>query len=314
MSDKKISQLTAATTPLAGTEMLPIVQSGATVKATVASITDRLGLGTMATQAASNVAITGGTINGTTIGATTKATGAFTTVESNIAVTYGVASNNAINIETTVSGSTLTATGYGALRWTSGAYSPASIEAVRVSPGGGFGTDLIFRTHPNSGFAATDKVRITSGGNIKFENAGNGIDFSATAGTGTSELLADYEEGTWTPAWGGTGGAPTCTYSTQSGTYTKIGNKIICWFEIATATASGGAGTLQITGLPFSISNGSLKANYAVTFTTNMPEGCIANGTAANLTARYSDIEVSYLGVSALSATSYIIGMIVATA
>jgi hypothetical protein len=38
MADKKISQLTAATTPLGGTEVLPIVQSGATVKATVANI------------------------------------------------------------------------------------------------------------------------------------------------------------------------------------------------------------------------------------------------------------------------------------
>jgi len=38
MADKKISALTAATTPLAGTEVLPIVQSGATVKATVANI------------------------------------------------------------------------------------------------------------------------------------------------------------------------------------------------------------------------------------------------------------------------------------
>lgn len=35
MADKKISALTAATPPLAGTEVLPIVQSGATVKATV---------------------------------------------------------------------------------------------------------------------------------------------------------------------------------------------------------------------------------------------------------------------------------------
>jgi hypothetical protein len=32
MADKKISQLTGATTPLAGTEVLPIVQNGATVK------------------------------------------------------------------------------------------------------------------------------------------------------------------------------------------------------------------------------------------------------------------------------------------
>jgi len=39
MSNSKISALTSATTPLAGTEVLPIVQSGATVKATVANIT-----------------------------------------------------------------------------------------------------------------------------------------------------------------------------------------------------------------------------------------------------------------------------------
>jgi hypothetical protein len=39
MADKKISALTASTTPLAGTEVLPIVQSGATVKVSVANLT-----------------------------------------------------------------------------------------------------------------------------------------------------------------------------------------------------------------------------------------------------------------------------------
>lgn len=39
MADKKISQLTASTTPLAGTEVLPIVQSGATVKVAVSDLT-----------------------------------------------------------------------------------------------------------------------------------------------------------------------------------------------------------------------------------------------------------------------------------
>ena len=34
MADKKISQLTAATTPLAGTEVLPIVQFGVAGSAT----------------------------------------------------------------------------------------------------------------------------------------------------------------------------------------------------------------------------------------------------------------------------------------
>jgi hypothetical protein len=39
MADLKISQLSSATTPLAGTEVLPIVQSGATVKVAVSNLT-----------------------------------------------------------------------------------------------------------------------------------------------------------------------------------------------------------------------------------------------------------------------------------
>lgn len=39
MADKKISALTAASTPLAGTEVLPLVQSSATVKVSVANLT-----------------------------------------------------------------------------------------------------------------------------------------------------------------------------------------------------------------------------------------------------------------------------------
>ena len=39
MVDKKISALTGATTPLAGTEVLPIVQGGSTVKVSVANLT-----------------------------------------------------------------------------------------------------------------------------------------------------------------------------------------------------------------------------------------------------------------------------------
>ena len=43
MSDKKISQLTGATTPLTGTEELAIVQGGSTVKATAQDVADLAG-------------------------------------------------------------------------------------------------------------------------------------------------------------------------------------------------------------------------------------------------------------------------------
>ena len=53
--------------------------SAMTASTTIPS-TDITGLGTMSTQNASSVAITGGTINGTAIGGTTASTGTFTTV------------------------------------------------------------------------------------------------------------------------------------------------------------------------------------------------------------------------------------------
>jgi hypothetical protein len=49
--------------------------------------TDITGLGTMSTQNANAIAVTGGTINGTTIGATTATTGAFTTVTASTSLT-----------------------------------------------------------------------------------------------------------------------------------------------------------------------------------------------------------------------------------
>ena len=70
-------------------------------------------------------------------------------------------------------------------------------------------------------------------------------------GTATANKLDDYEEGTWTPAVSGSGTAGTVTYGTQGGSYTKIGNKVTCWFSITNFTQSGASGNFTITGLPF---------------------------------------------------------------
>jgi len=87
-------------------------------------------------------------------------------------------------------------------------------------------------------------------GNVVLAN-GKGIDFSATAGTGTSELFDDYEEGTWTPTFTGTG-LSGVTYLVQQGTYTKIGRVVTIVFYVGTSgTFTSGSATLTITGLPF---------------------------------------------------------------
>lgn len=73
MSDKKISQLTAATTPLAGTETLPIVQGGQTVKATAQDIADLVPTVTLPFTLLSNsISITAGVLSNTTLKNTTS--------------------------------------------------------------------------------------------------------------------------------------------------------------------------------------------------------------------------------------------------
>jgi len=61
VADKKISALTAATTPLVGTEVLPVVQSGSTVKVAVSDLT-----AARAVSGASFTASTGNVVIGTT--------------------------------------------------------------------------------------------------------------------------------------------------------------------------------------------------------------------------------------------------------
>jgi len=100
---------------------------------------------------------------------------------------------------------------------------------------------------------------LTNGGNIKLAS-GNGIDFSATAGTGTSELFSDYEEGTWTPTLttDGTDFDSVSYNAITAGRYTKVGNLVHIQGRLLTSavTVGSASGYVQIGGLPFtSVSN-----------------------------------------------------------
>ena len=91
----------------------------------------------------------------------------------------------------------------------------------------------------------------------------DGIDFSANGNAAgmTSELLDDYEEGTWTPSVGGN-----ATYNTQDGTYTKIGNLVYCACRITINVLGTGSAT-AFGGLPFTPSQtGSINAGGGVSY------------------------------------------------
>ncbi len=83
-------------------------------------------------------------------------------------------------------------------------------------------------------------------GNVVISN-GQGIDFSATAGTGTSELLADYEEGTWTPVDASSAGL---TFTAASGRYVKIGRYVFCAGSMTYPVTASAAEAIW-GGLPF---------------------------------------------------------------
>jgi hypothetical protein len=190
MADLKISALTGASTPLAGTEVLPIVQSGSTVKVSVANLT---------------------------------------------------------------AGRAISAT----------------------------------------------QLTLTTGNLIVA--AGQGIDFSANPNPPgvTSELLNDYEQGTWTPTLGGN-----ATYTQQGGTYTKVG-RIVTVEGRLIVNAIGSGSTTTVSGLPFTVFNAALGitangtigyfANIATASTyfsitaNNNATSCIFNSTAAAVaTATFS--------------------------
>ena len=133
-------------------------------------------------------------------------------------------------------------------------------------------------------FATSNSVKMTldaSGnveintGNLKIGTAGKGINFDAyaTSGNPSSNLLDDYEEGTWTPDISlGHTGVP----ATREGYYTKIGRVVTVdgYIDVGGVGSVTGS-TLQLT-LPFATIS-SNNTDYAGTFHMNVIE-CASNG------------------------------------
>jgi hypothetical protein len=123
---------------------------------------------------------------------------------------------------------------------------------------------------------ATERMRIDSAGdvtvsdgNLVIGTSGKGIDFSAVSDGSrsvSSNLLDDYEEGTWTPTWSD-GTNADATYTIRNGFYTKIGNKVSVYCDIAITSLGTISGILRLTGLPFPTGN---QASCTVGFTSSL--------------------------------------------
>ena len=163
---------------------------------------------------------------------------------------------------------TLAFRGYDGAAYRAGAFITGAVDGTPGSsdmPG-----RLVFSTTADGAATPTERMRIHNSGGVSIGNttdpgatnlsvtgnvviatSGKGIDFSATAGTGTSELLADYEEGTWTPV---DGSGASLSFTSASGVYTKVGRQVTVFFTLVYPTTAN-ANAARIGGLPFTAAN-----------------------------------------------------------
>jgi hypothetical protein len=226
MADKKISALTGAATPLAGSEVLPIVQSGATVKVSVDNLT-----------AGKTVNASGLQIG--SIGAT------------------GAAFPGRIKLED----GPISLQGPGGLEFVTATF--GSGYGWKISSIDSGGVQLVFGYRQNS-VNWTESMRLTSDGNLKISTAAKGIDFSANTNAPgmTSEVLNWYEQGTWTPSDGSGAGLG---LTVANATYTRIGRLVTANFAI-TYPATADATDARIDGLPFTSSSVGFSFPMVVSF------------------------------------------------
>ena len=240
MADKKISELTALTTP-DGTEELIVNDSGVSKKITQSNL-----LKGIDNTAADATAITIDASENVGIGVTPE-----TWHNSYQALQVGGRAALAYDGQTTLTHNVYASTATGAPQY----YIDSSVQPSRVrltntgtidfsvAPSGTADTAITWTT-PLTIANAGD---VTVGtGNLVIGTSGKGIDFSADGNAAgmTSEVLDDYETGTWTPG-------AYLNFSIDSVTdtrYVKVGNLVTAYifFNITTTSTS-----IQVSGLPY---------------------------------------------------------------
>lgn len=258
MSNNKISALISATTPLAGTETLPIVQSGATTKVSVANLTAGRAV------SAASLALTTSPLPATSGG--TGSNSAF------IANGIGYASTTT----TFVTGSGLSfdgtnffvgnnslSFGGGYTNITASGSSGGSVWVANAANTG----QAFFAINSNTAYVGTQtnqpltiwtnnvqRFSFDTSGNLVPSVAAKGINFTAnTPAAGmTSQLLNWYEEGTWTPNQGA--GLTLVGAFSSTGKYTRIGRQVSISGTVtgATSVAVTAAGVIT-SNLPFTV-------------------------------------------------------------
>lgn len=125
-------------------------------------------------------------------------------------------------------------------------------------------------TGDNDEKLSTSSTGISVTGNLKIATAGGGIDFSATSdATGmTSELLDDYEEGTFSVSENNGSGVGVTLTEAQ---YTKIGRTVHIYVDLAFTGST--SGVVSFSGLPYTASAAKdQQLNVQTNVTSSTPQ------------------------------------------
>jgi hypothetical protein len=320
MADKKISALTASTTPLAGTEVLPIVQSSTTVKVSVANLTAGRAVSASSLTASTDNVIIGTTAKGITTGSAiplglgVNNTVTAMTIDTNSNVGVGTTAPDIFgrfytrSVGINSSGTTvlqINGTTYGAVDLGFNGVRTAGLLAET----GGFYIQTVNASNMYLLTNGLERLRVGSTGDVTIATgnfivgtAGKGIDFSANthAAGMTSELLDWYEEGVWTPTYSGWTVDPTTSYAK----YTRVGRLVTLHYVAENGTAAAASGVIG--GLPFT-SNAQQGASVAMkdnsfnspgvtAFATIGPSSTnIQSMTAAGFAGLFWSLSVTYM-------------------
>jgi hypothetical protein len=266
MADVKISQLPAATTPLTGAEEVPLVQSGVTKKATVASLSVSQTLQAVTNNGA--VTTNNSTFNGANIG-TYSGVPAVTSVGSTVGLANST--NAAVLVSDAWRGTSnnnvnLGASGYNWNNVYGTTYNVGSGTATMTASGNNLVLNAVAAAVAGVGLApATDNLYYLGGSSLKWKALylGDGAltwnSYAIPAPTGgTTTFLRN--DGTWAVPPGGGGGG--------SGTVTSV----------SVVSANGFAGTVA-----------TATTTPAITLTTSITGVLKGNGTAISAATAGSD-------------------------
>ena len=299
--------------------------SAFTASATVPS-TDIIGLGTMSTQNANSVTITGGTVNGTTIGATTATTGAFTTLTASTSLTTptvqatnsgglslknsagttqmsmgaGGGDNISLNVSTNLNGSNaqidISPTGTGHVH-----INPTGLGSIQVNPTsvGTIDNMTIGATTPKNGSFVDFSVT----GTTSFDGSQGTVGQVLTsAGTGATPTWTTPAAGTVTSVTGTapvvSSGGTTPAISMPAATTSVDGYLTRTDWNTFNGKGSGTVTSVSVTSANGFAGTSSGGATPALTLTTSITGVLKGNGTAISAATSGTDYSA---GTSALA-------------